>query len=176
MTNYGFPWNWTTIRKKGNYNFCMWYQTFFKVDESKLTICMAQNCAPHHFSYVKCFHIAAAKWILQKSFKTIECPRVFMIHVIKTLTNKKTCSFPNIIIIDCHSDANALNLHTEKYERVLEQLAFEMDSLYGALWVFDAIERKWFLYNVIGSEIPRNLEFVLEVLQPDLMVPKKRMF
>lgn len=70
----------------------------------------------------------------------------------------------------------AESAHCGKYERVLPQLAFEMDSLYGVLWVFDAIEKKCLLYNVIGSEIPRNLEYsnhVMSILQPDLMLPKK---
>lgn len=64
----------------------------------------------------------------------------------------------------------------EKAEKVLPQLAFEMDSLFGILWVFDAIEKKCFLYNVIGSEIPRNLEYsnnILSILKPELMLPKK---
>lgn len=64
-----------------------------------------------------------------------------------------------------------------KYEKVLPQLAFEMDSLFGVLWVFDAIEKKCFLYNVIGSEIPRNLEYsshLLAILQPELMLPKNK--
>lgn len=70
----------------------------------------------------------------------------------------------------------AESAHCGKYERVLPQLAFEMDSLYGVLWVFDAIEKKCLLYNVIGSEIPRNLEYsnhAMAILQPDLMLPKK---
>lgn len=63
-----------------------------------------------------------------------------------------------------------------KYEKVLPQLAFEMDSLYGVLWVFDGIEKKCFLYNVIASDVARNLEYsnhILPLLQPELMLPKK---
>lgn len=66
-----------------------------------------------------------------------------------------------------------------KYEKVLPQLAFEVDSTYGVLWVFDGIEKKCFLYNVIGSEIPRNMEYsnhILAILQPELMLPKKSEF
>lgn len=66
-----------------------------------------------------------------------------------------------------------------KYEKVLPQLAFEVDSTYGVLWVFDAIEKKCFLYNVIGSEMPRNMEYsnhILAILQPELMLPKKSDF
>lgn len=42
--------------------------------------------------------------------------------------------------------------------------------------MFDAIEKKCFLYNVIGSEVPRNLEYsshILALLPPELMLPKK---
>lgn len=63
-----------------------------------------------------------------------------------------------------------------KHEKLLPQLAFEMDSLFGVLWVFDAIEKKCFLYNVVGSEIPRNMEYsshILAILQPEIMLPKK---
>lgn len=66
--------------------------------------------------------------------------------------------------------------HCTKYEKVLPQLAFEMDAIYGVLWVFDAIEKKCFLYNVIGSEISRNMEYsnhVLAILQPELMLPEE---
>lgn len=63
-----------------------------------------------------------------------------------------------------------------KYDKVLPQLAFEMDCNYGVLWVFDAIEKKCFLYNVIGSEMPRNTDYsnhIMAILQPELMLPKK---
>lgn len=63
-----------------------------------------------------------------------------------------------------------------KYEKIFPQLAFEMDSMYGVLWVFDAIEKKCKMYNVIGSEVPRNVEYsshIMAILQPELMLPKK---
>lgn len=63
-----------------------------------------------------------------------------------------------------------------KYEKVLPQLAFEMDPLYGVLWVFDAVEKKCSLYNVIGSEIPSHMEYsrdIMAILKPELMLPKK---
>lgn len=63
-----------------------------------------------------------------------------------------------------------------KYDKVLPQLAFEMDSFYGVLWVFDAVEKKCSLYNVIGSEMPRNQDYsshVQAILKPELTLPKK---
>lgn len=63
-----------------------------------------------------------------------------------------------------------------KYEKVLPQLAFEMDSYYSVLWVFDAVEKKCYLYNVLGSEIQRNMDYsnhILAILKPELMLPKK---
>lgn len=70
---------------------------------------------------------------------------------------------------------NDLNQGT-KYDKVLPQLAFEMDSFYGVLWVFDAVEKKCSLYNVIGSEMPRNQDYsshLQAILKPELTLPRK---
>lgn len=51
-----------------------------------------------------------------------------------------------------------------------------MDPAYGVFWVFDAVEKKCSLYNVIGSEIPRHMDYsnhILAILKPELMLPKK---
>lgn len=63
-----------------------------------------------------------------------------------------------------------------KYERIMPQLAFEMDSCFGAMWVFDAVEKKCSYYNVIGADIPRSMECssnVLAFLAPELALPKR---
>lgn len=63
-----------------------------------------------------------------------------------------------------------------KYDRIMPQLAFELDPCFGVLWVFDAVEKKCGYYNVIGSEIPRNGEYsnnILAILTPELALPKR---
>lgn len=63
-----------------------------------------------------------------------------------------------------------------KYEKIMPQLAFEMDPCFGILWVFDAIEKKCSHYNVIGSEIPKNFEYsnhIMTILTPELALPQK---
>lgn len=63
-----------------------------------------------------------------------------------------------------------------KYDRIMPQLAFELDPCFGALWVFDAVEKKCSYYNVIGSEIQRNGEYsnnILAILTPELSLPKR---
>lgn len=63
-----------------------------------------------------------------------------------------------------------------KYERIMPQLAFEMDPCFGVLWVFDAVEKKCSYYNVIGSEIQRYGEYsnnILAILTPELALPKQ---
>lgn len=63
-----------------------------------------------------------------------------------------------------------------KYERIMPQLAFELDPSFGVLWVFDAVEKKCSYFNVIGSEIPRNGEYsnnILAILTPELVLPKR---
>lgn len=63
-----------------------------------------------------------------------------------------------------------------KYERIMPQLAFELDPCFGPLWVFDAVEKKCSYYHVIGSEIQRNSEYsnnILAILTPELALPKR---
>lgn len=63
-----------------------------------------------------------------------------------------------------------------KYERIMPQLAFEMDSYFGSLWIFDAVEKKCSYYNVIGADIQRNMDYsnnVLGFLAPELALPKR---
>lgn len=63
-----------------------------------------------------------------------------------------------------------------KYDRIMPQLAFELDPCFGVLWVFDAVEKKCSYYNVIGSEIARNTEYsnnILTILTPELALPKR---
>lgn len=63
-----------------------------------------------------------------------------------------------------------------RYDKIVPQLAFEMDTYFGILWVFDAIEKKCLLYNVIASEAQRNMTYsnhVLATFKPEIMLPNK---
>lgn len=66
--------------------------------------------------------------------------------------------------------------HTLKFDKVVPQLAFEMDAYYGILWVFEAIEKKCFLYNVVASDAQRNTDYsnhVLATFKPEILLPNK---
>lgn len=62
------------------------------------------------------------------------------------------------------------------YEKILPQLAFELDRCYGILWVFDAIEKRFTIFNVIASELPQNpdcLSHLKAIFLPELTLPQR---
>lgn len=62
------------------------------------------------------------------------------------------------------------------YEKILPQLAFDLDRCYGVLWVFDAIEKRFSIFNVIASEIPQNtncFNHLKAIFLPELTLPQR---
>lgn len=80
-----------------------------------------------------------------------------------------------------HYEAHERRPHHEphqviKYDKVVPQLAYEMDASYGILWVFEAIEKKCLLYNVVASDAQRSMDYsnhVLATFKPEIMLPNK---
>lgn len=63
-----------------------------------------------------------------------------------------------------------------KCDRIMPQLAFDLDPFFGFLWVVDAVDKKCTYYNVIGSDVARHMDYtnnVLNILTPELSLPKK---
>lgn len=81
-----------------------------------------------------------------------------------------------------HRNGNKRNRHRhdsqqkQYYEKILPQLAFELDQCYSVLWVFDAIEKRFSIFNVIASELPQNTDcftHLKAIFTPELMLPQR---